>query len=47
MPGENTIDQITKLLEFKGKPTPEDIESFRAPKSTEILAYFKVEQKEL
>jgi mitogen-activated protein kinase 15 len=25
LPGESTIDQITKILEFKGKPTPSEI----------------------
>ena len=29
LPGENTIDQITKIVEFRGKPTPEEIASFK------------------
>jgi mitogen-activated protein kinase 15 len=44
LPGENTIDQITKIIEFKGVPTPEEIDSFKSPKSSEILSFFKVQR---
>ena len=41
LPGENTIDQITKMLEFKGRPTPQELASFKAPKAQEILSFFQ------
>jgi serine/threonine protein kinase len=45
LPGENTIDQITKMIEFKGKPTPSEIESFQLAKANEILSFFNVSQQ--
>ena len=45
MPGENTIDQITKIVEFKGKPSSAELESLRASKAGEILSYFQIERK--
>ena len=45
LPGENTIDQITKIVEFRGKPTADEITSFQTEKADEILSYFKVEKK--
>jgi mitogen-activated protein kinase 15 len=45
LPGETTIDQITKILEFKGRPTAQEVESFRAAKAEEILSFFQVQRQ--
>lgn len=45
LPGENTIDQITRMIEFKGKPTASEVVSFQVAKASEILSYFNVKQQ--
>jgi serine/threonine protein kinase len=42
LPGENTIDQISKIVEFKGYPSSSEVQSFKAPKAAEILTFFTV-----
>lgn len=46
LPGENTIDQISKIVEFKGKPTANEIKTFKTEKGDEILSYFNVERRD-
>ena len=31
LPGKNTVDQVIKMCEFKGAPTPSEIASFKVP----------------
>ena len=47
LPGNDTVEQIQKVLEFKGFPNSEDKKSFRIPKIEEILSLFDLEKKPL
>ena len=40
LPGSDTVDQIQKVIEFKGFPNQVEKESFKIPKIDEILNLF-------
>ena len=39
------MDQITKLLEFKGKPNQQEIDALNCPKAKDILQFFDIDRK--
>lgn len=43
LPGDDTIDQIVKVLEFKGMPSDQEKKSFRVPNLDKVLEYFQIE----
>ena len=45
MPGDDSINQIEKLLEFKGFPTAEERASLSVDKIDILLSHFKTKKR--
>lgn len=47
LPGKDTVEQIVKVLEFKGLPSDSERKSFRSPNINKVLDFFQVAKQPL